>query len=243
MSSIHFVSSRLWNQQGGVFRWVSEGISPRLATARGLAPVRDDDLLPPDAAWAPREHAGVRKRRGKIVTYWAFRVGVLGLSLFALAILAQTKSATTAAAPTTSTTTSTAAPPTKTVTQTNTVTAPPKTTTVTTHHTDEHGRQNADGHHCDNSHHDDHDDHDEPRSGPRGGRRRRGGREQRTVLRIERSSRVGLGIDRRRRRRRRDLDFHPDSARPRRQFHRSDGTGPPGASGDGPPPPDEPPRA
>ncbi len=130
MSSIHFVSSRLWNQQGGVFRWVSEGISPRLATARGLAPVRDDDLLPPDAAWAPREHAGVRKRRGKIVTYWAFRVGVLGLSLFALAILAQTQSATTAIAATTRTTTSTTPTQTEKITQTKTVS---KTTTATAH--------------------------------------------------------------------------------------------------------------
>ncbi len=65
--------------------------------------------------------------------HWALRVGVLGLSLFALtpSALALTNSATPAAAPTTSTTTSTAPSQTKTVTQTNTVSAPPKTTTVT----------------------------------------------------------------------------------------------------------------
>ena len=139
------------------------------------------------------DHTDLRHgRRGKIGTRWAFRVGVLGLSVLALAACgsggtasvasslsqtassraegttastssstptatqgsaptatqaktetqpsqtqtaaaaAQTKSATTAAAPTTPTTTSTAPPQTKTVTQTNTVTPPPKTTTVTT---------------------------------------------------------------------------------------------------------------
>jgi len=85
-------------------------------------------------------------------------------------------------------------------------------------HTDDHGRQNGDHHRPD---HDDHDV-DKPRS-RRGGRRRRRGKE-RTILRIERTGRVGLGADRRRHRRCRDLDYQPDSARSKEQLtERRDG--------------------
>ena len=45
---------------GGVFRWVSEGMSAEVGPAGGLVPVRDDDLLLPDAAGVRREHAGLR---------------------------------------------------------------------------------------------------------------------------------------------------------------------------------------
>ena len=44
---------------GGVFRWVSEGLSPRLGPAGRVVPVRDDDLLLPDVAGVRREHAGL----------------------------------------------------------------------------------------------------------------------------------------------------------------------------------------
>jgi hypothetical protein len=83
-------------------------------------------------------------------------------------------------------------------------------------HTDERRRQDAYGHYL--------DPHvDQPRRGC-GGRRRRGGRKQRAILRIERSAGVGVGVDRRCRRRWRDLDRHLDSARPKRQFtERRDG--------------------
>ena len=46
--------------KGGVFRWVSEGISAAVGPAGGLVPVRDDDLLLPHAAGVRREHPGLR---------------------------------------------------------------------------------------------------------------------------------------------------------------------------------------
>ena len=49
---------------GGVFRWVSEGISAEVGPAGGVVPVRDDDLLLPDAAGVRREHAGLRLQPG-----------------------------------------------------------------------------------------------------------------------------------------------------------------------------------
>ena len=49
---------------GGVFRWVSEGISREVGPAGGVVPVRDDDLLLPDAAGVRREHAGLRLQPG-----------------------------------------------------------------------------------------------------------------------------------------------------------------------------------
>ena len=45
---------------GGVFRWVSEGLSAEVGPARGVVPVRDDDLLLPDAARVRGQHAGLR---------------------------------------------------------------------------------------------------------------------------------------------------------------------------------------
>jgi cobalamin biosynthesis Mg chelatase CobN len=61
------------------------------------------------------------------VTRWTLRVGVLGLSIFALVACGPGEPATAATTPTTATN----ATPTQTVTQTQTVTAPSKTTTVT----------------------------------------------------------------------------------------------------------------
>ena len=43
--------------KGGIFRWVSEGISAKWGPAGGVVSVRDDDLLLPDAAGIRREHA------------------------------------------------------------------------------------------------------------------------------------------------------------------------------------------
>ena len=51
-----------WN--GGVYNWVTEGISQADGLPRRLVPVRDDDLLLPEPARLRGEHAGVRDQPG-----------------------------------------------------------------------------------------------------------------------------------------------------------------------------------